>query len=137
MFTTAGPTSLAICVNCVPSCTGLGIFSGVASELLTWFSLPFTPWTATEPMRMPAESVASMTNVGARRLSLIRLKKEFICRSNLMSFAIDVSQGLLYPHVAAFLDARNGKRFYREMQQISAFMQRGLRAPWRAAPWAA
>ena len=28
-------TSLAIFVNCVPSCTGLGILSGVASELLT------------------------------------------------------------------------------------------------------
>ena len=153
-----GTTSLAICVNCVPSCTGLGIFSGVASELLTWFSLPFTPWTATEPMRMPAERVDSTTNVGARRLSLIRLRKEFICRSNLVSFAIAVASvaastpgmcgidltiqyrcfaGLLYPHIAAFLDARNGNRFYREMQLISAFMQRELRAPWRASPWAA
>ena len=43
IFTTAGPTSLAIWVKVVDRVTGLGIFSGVASELSVCVSFPRTP----------------------------------------------------------------------------------------------
>src|SRR5215475_6849396 len=78
MFTTAGPTSLAIFVKSVERSLGEETFSGVASELSTFDSWPFTPCATTEPIRIPAERVARIVKVEARRRIRSRSSIEFI-----------------------------------------------------------
>ena len=67
MFTTAGPTDLAILTKSFGGVGELYTFRGVASVLLFCCSCPLTPCAAKEPTKTAAESVASNTNADVRR----------------------------------------------------------------------
>jgi len=58
--------------------------SQVASLLLFWFSWPRTPWAANDPATIAAESVASNTNVDARRRERSRSNSHFIAFNDLV-----------------------------------------------------
>ena len=85
MFTTAGPTCLAIFTNSLGGTAELTTLRGVASALSFCFSCPRTPWAAKEPATMAAESVASRTNTEARRRERSRSKSDFMNLLNLVS----------------------------------------------------
>jgi hypothetical protein len=79
MLTTAGSTSFAMVEKVLESTTGLGTFKGVASELPDCCcSLPFTPCAITDPIRMPAVSVAKIVKVESKRPRCDRPNQEFI-----------------------------------------------------------
>src|SRR5579862_3780911 len=67
MFTTAGPTNLAILTKSFGGVVELRTLRGVASALSACFSSPRTPWAAKDPTTTAADSVASSKNADARR----------------------------------------------------------------------
>ena len=78
MFTTAGPTCRAIFTKSLGGTVELTTLRGVASALSFCFSCPRTPWAAKDPATIAAESVASRTNVEARRRERSRSKSDFM-----------------------------------------------------------